>query len=191
MVDGGRERIEVKEVNEARVEETLLDRVADVTGETRLVQQRELEFRLVAAEHALVDHLAQQPRRDDVEVGVVLDVLHRDADRGLVELLGGDAVKQRDAELRRHLRGHGDLVRQANSCALDRLVDAVGVVRLSRAITLGDVDARTDAAGLDRRLGFCSGVLGDRHRAPLLCDRWALTGHKICVIYVCGVPSDA
>ncbi len=77
VVDGGRERVEVEEFGEPRVEEPLLHAVADVAGEARLVKEREFEIGLVVAEHALGDHLAQQARGDDVEVGVFLDVLDR------------------------------------------------------------------------------------------------------------------
>ncbi|OIQ83197.1 hypothetical protein GALL_349970 [mine drainage metagenome] len=139
-VDRGRERVEVEQRHEPLVEQPLLHGLPDVAREPRLVQQRHLEIGLVVAEHALGDDLAEQPRGDRVEVRVVLDVLHRDADRGLVELLGRDAVEQCDRELGGDLHGLADVVLEADCGLDDGLVDLVRVVELPRAVPLGDVD---------------------------------------------------
>ena len=135
------EGVEVEQLGEAGVEQHLVDAATDVVGEVRAVQLAQLGGVLVVAEDALVDGLEQEARGDDVEGGVVLDVLQGDLDDRLVELLGGDAVEQRQLELARDLRDPRDLVGQALGRALDRQVDLVGVVRLTASIALHHGDA--------------------------------------------------
>ena len=75
------------------------------------------------AEDLLVQRLDQQPGGDGVEGRVVLDVLQGDLDNGLVELLGGDLVEQRDLELGAELGGAGDLVVEAGAASsMDRAI---------------------------------------------------------------------
>ncbi len=129
------------------------------------MQQCQLQFRLVVAEHPFADHLAEQPSRDDVEIRVVLDVLDRGADGGLVKLLGGDAVEQGDFHFGGHLHGFRDIVGEAMRRPQDRQVDPIGVVRLASAVAFGDVDPV-----LHRRLGAGLG-LRDGHGGFLASGR--------------------
>jgi len=101
-----------------------------------LVKFLEFGFRFVVAEHALVDGLEQEPGRDDIECRVILDVLQCDLDDRLVQLLGGDAVEERELELRRDLGYPGDVFVETGAGVLDREVDLVRVVRLTLAIAL-------------------------------------------------------
>ena len=72
--------------------------------------------------------------------GVVLDVLQRDLDDGLVELLGRDAVEQGELEFARDLGDPGDVLVEPLRGVLDRQVDLVRVVRLTLAVPLDDGD---------------------------------------------------
>ena len=105
-----------------------------------LVQRPRLLRGLVVAEHALVDRLQQQPGRDGVERRVVLDVLERDLDDRLVELLGGDPVEERELQLGRDLRDPRDVRVEARAGVLDGEVDLVRVVRLPLAVALDHRD---------------------------------------------------
>jgi len=100
------------------------------------VERLELLRCLVVAENALVDRLEEQASGDDVECRVILDVLQGDLDDRLIKLLGGDAIEKRELELRRDLGHPRDVRVEAGTGVLDREVDLVGVVRLSRAIAL-------------------------------------------------------
>src|SRR5690606_32147741 len=92
-----------------------------------------------------------------------------DADRGLVELLGGDAVEERDRKLRGDLHGLGHVVLEPLGGADHCLVDLVGVVRLAGAVALGDVNL----PGARRRRGcrdaleHLAGGIGNGHGVTL------------------------
>ncbi len=109
-LEGGGEAVEVVERGETRVEQLLRDAALDVATEVGGVQRLELVAALVVAEYAFVDGLQQQARGDDVERRVVLDVLERDLDDRLVELLGRDAVEQGEFEFARDLGDPGDVL---------------------------------------------------------------------------------
>jgi hypothetical protein len=135
-LEGGGERGEVEELDEAGVEESLVDAAAHVGLEVAGVEGLELLGGGVVAEHALVDGLEQEAGGYDVERRVVFHVLQRHLDDGLVELLGRDAVEERELEFGGDLRDPGDVVVEADGGVLDRQVDLVGVVRLSFAVAL-------------------------------------------------------
>ncbi len=134
--EGRTEHVEVEELDESGVEQSLVDPAPDVRREVLDVQPLELLGGLVVAEHALVDGLEQQARRDDVERGVILDVLQGDLDDGLVQLLGGDSVEERQLEFRRDLRHPGDVLVEPGTGVLDGEIDLVGVVRLTLTVAL-------------------------------------------------------
>lgn len=140
-VESGGERLEVEGVGEPGVEQVLAHTALDVRGEVLAVQISQLIGRGVVAEHALVDGLEQEACGDGVERRVVLHVLQSDLDDGLIELLGRDAVEERELKLARDLRHPRDVVVEALRGMLDGEVDLVGVVRLSASIALDNGDA--------------------------------------------------
>jgi hypothetical protein len=140
-LQGGCESIKVEHLGEALVQQTLLNAAADVLLEVLYVELLELFRRFVVTENTLVDGLHEQARGQDVKCRVILDVLQCNLNDSLVELLGGDAIKQRQFELTRDLGHPGNRVVQPLCCVLDSQVDLVRVVGFPIAIALhhGDV----------------------------------------------------
>ena len=150
-VEMGAQQVEVEELGQARVEQSLLDSPGDVGREVRVVQFLEFGGGLIVAEHALVDGLEQKAGRDHVEGGVVFHVLEGNLDDRLVKLLGGDAVEQGEFEFGGDLGDPGDVVVKSGAGGLDREVDLVGIVRLPLAAALDDCNCHETLPHLPRK----------------------------------------
>ena len=132
--------IEVEEFAEAGVEQTFLNAAQDVGGEVLAVQGHELLTVAEVAEDTLVDGLEQESGSHNVERGVVFDVLQGNLDDCLVELLGRDAVKQRDFKLGGNLGHPRDRVVQTRRRLFNGEVDLVCVIRFPLTVALYDCD---------------------------------------------------
>ena len=144
-----------------------------------LVELLEVIRALVVAENALVDGLEQESCRHDIERRVILDVLQRDLDDRLIQLLGGDAVEERELQLRGDLGDPGDVLVEAGAGVLDREIDLVRVVRLTLAVALDDGNCHENSLQMRR----CSGpvAVGQRVDSPgkHLADRTVKTTSRV------------
>ena len=104
------------------------------------VQSLEFFRGVVITQYALVNGLDQQASGDDVERGVIFDVLQRHLNDGFVQLLGSDAIEQRQFQLTSDLCYPGNRVFEPLCCVLDSQVNFVGVVRLTVTISLHHSD---------------------------------------------------
>jgi len=132
--------IEIKHLTQTRVEEAFFDTAEHIFFEVGAVQLGELIPRLVLAENTLVDGLEQQTSGNDVECRVIFDVLQCHLDDGLIELLSGDAIEQRDFEFSGNLGYPRDAVIETSRGVFNRQVDLIGVIRLTLAIALNNGD---------------------------------------------------
>ena len=131
----GRQRLQVEHLGEPGVEESACDAALDAAGEVFDVQRAHrlggsvTEQVVGVAEDLLVEVLGEQPGRDGVEGGVVLDVAERNLDDRLVELARGDAVEEGDLDLGTKLDGLCDGVVEATRGVGDGGGDLGAVVR--------------------------------------------------------------
>ena len=139
-LEGCSETVKVEHLDEALVEQTLVDTAGHVLSEVLGVEGLQLLSAFVVTEHALVNGLNEQTGCYDVESRVVFDVLEGDLDDGFVKLLGRDAIEQGQFELACDLSHPGDRVVQPHCCGLDCQVDLVRVVGLFCAVALDHCD---------------------------------------------------
>src|SRR6185312_1612425 len=179
------EQVEVEQLSEPGVEQLLLHAAGDVRGEVLAVELLELRLGLIVAEHALVDRLEQQARRHGVEGRVVFDVLKRDLDDRLIQLLGRDAVEQGQFEFARDLGDPGDVLVEAGARVLDGEVDLVGVVRLALPIALdyGDCHVCSSNTVTEPRPD-------NARTATLISPKWPEWGHESLLSSASDWPSE-
>ena len=135
-LEGIRQHFQVEQLGEARVEQLFFHTAGDVRRKMTGVERLQILRTLVVTEHALVNRLEEQAGGHRVEGRVVLHVLQGDLNDRLVELLGGDAVEQRQLELARDLRDPGDVFIETGTGVLDCQVDFIRVIRLTLSIAL-------------------------------------------------------
>ena len=140
-VDFLSERVHVKHLGQTWVKQPFVNTARDVGSEVVTVKFFELFGSREVSENTLVDGFEKKACGNNVECGVIFDVLECYLNDSFVELLGGNSIKKSDFKFGGNLGNPGNVVMEACRCLFDRQVDLVGVILFALSVALYDGDS--------------------------------------------------